>query len=206
MSNYRPTKDPTSGAIRITTYDTSGNVAGLPSVIVANSFFLIFPYNRVTTAVGANSIVWAMQNAYTGKVIKIKRIVLLTGFSGAAAAATALSLQFARYTTTASNAAISGGSALTAVKKSSLGNATNLQNAQNSFAAALTVGGTFEADFAATGIARQFGATNVFVMDATTFTGNEVLELQPSQGLAVFARNATVIGDEFGGYIEWEEV
>jgi len=192
------TVDPTSKAARVTQYKSDGaELFKTPT----GSYFLPIPNQRLTAAIAVNSAIYAFRNG-ASKVIKIKRIYLICGFDGTAAATTSC-YQLQRF----SAATPSGGTALTAIKKKTTLGASTIVDARYNYAAALTVTGiTFETSFVETGCARQVNAVQILQMCAGPETQESIIELQPNEGLAIRLGVAAVIGDNIGGYIEWEEV
>jgi len=202
------TIDPTSKAARVTLYDSAGNEL-LP--IPTAAYLIGISPTRQTVIDTAGGTFWAMRNNTSGRVIYIRRILLIVSFDGTAAATTSR-FDLARF----SGATPSGGTAVTlpggAIKKRTGYGNSNLLDARwiAGTAGGLTMTSiTVEAAFASVGVSRgvtgSVGVCSLEFGDAGSHP-NDRFELAVGEGLAIQAGVTGVVGDMFQGCIEWDEI
>jgi hypothetical protein len=155
------------------------------------------------TAATTTGAIFAMRNGTT-KTLKIHRMELQVGFSGAASAATTQIIQLKRF----SGATHSGGSSLltSVVNNSTLLPASSLLDARQA-----TISGTspltdtsvvYEAACRNTILPRTLSGLSSMVWFSDI---HDELSLQPSEGLAVFITETAVAGDSIVGLVGWSE-
>lgn len=189
--------DGISYAARVTLYDKLGNpIVSEPK----GSYMLPVSMGRQTAAIASGSSIWTMRNN-TVKTMRLQDIMLMAGFDGTPAATSAI-YNLVRF----SAATPSGGAAVLPIKTKSGWGVSNLLDARQDPAAALTVTNVvFETAFATLNCPRQNGATN----DLQLMIGKsywDAIELAPSEGLAIQLGAVGVIGDVISGYVRWIEV
>jgi hypothetical protein len=192
------TIDPSSNAARATLYDSSGNELIREP---AGGIYHLPIGLRLTTAIAAGGLVWAMRNGGT-RTIYVTEIELLFGFDGTAAVSTSR-WELIRF----SGANPATGTTLTPVKHASSMPASTVQDARFNEAAALTVTGiTFEGQaMAYGGCQRQLHANNNLHLRADALMRRGIFELAANEGLALRTNLAAVIGDSCLGHVAWEE-
>ena len=190
------TIDPNSKASRVTEYDSSGvELYKTPT----GSYLIPISMGRQTAAIAAGSYIWAFRNG-ASKIIRLRRIVLITSFDGTAAASTQI-YQLMRF----GNATPSGGSAITIVKKKTTFGASTVADARQNPAAALTIAGVvFETVGMCIQQPRQLAPLQQ--LNIPLDQSNNVYELQPNEGLAINLLVVGVIGDTIAGFMEFDEV
>ncbi len=191
------TIDPTSKAGRVTLYRSDGSEIWPKP----NGAYLLPVGFRMTAALAANSLVWAMRNG-SSRTIVIKRVTLLVGFDGTAAASVSI-YNLLRFT----GANPTGGNALTVVKRDSTDPASTVQDSRESTGgAALTDAGiSYESPFARVGCQRQVNANNQLNLIPLNLEREGLFILGSNEGLGIRLVNAAVIGDHILGGVSWDE-
>lgn len=196
----------TTGGVANTT--VTGDAAGSQEVFSnpVRSYLMRIPAQQLTVALAAASTIWCI-HAGNALTMRIKRLTLVAGFAGTAAA-TASEFQLIRWSA-ASGTNMTTGTVIAATKKSSPMATSTIADARFNYAAALgVVGVTFDADpFYEIGVQRQVSATvAVDTSSASVEQYQSVIALAPNEGIAIRLGQAAVIGDMIGGMIEWTEV
>jgi hypothetical protein len=185
-------------------YDTAGNVTSLPLVLVNRSFFVDIPYFRTLGGAIGGTMAWTLINK-ASTVAKIKRIEINLGYDGSAPLFVDMIYALRRFQS-APSSSIANGAPVTVVNKSSLGKSSIVVFRSTSSTGITLTSRVDEVDFAQIGYPKNNNVTTHFVMESNSFNGNEVIELQALQGIGMFINVSGDAGQEFGGYIEWEEV
>ena len=171
----------------------------------ARSYLLRIPFLVQSAAIASGSTIFSIHNG-NSLTMRFKRIDLALGFAGVAAA-TESNIQLIRWSA-ASGTNMTGGTALTPVKRVATMAVSTVADARFNYAAALgVVGVTFEADaFAERGAPRQLVSNSGLVLLPPGIEQfQSVLQLAPNEGIAFRLGIVGVIGDIFGGVIEWVE-
>lgn len=158
------------------------------------------PNQRLTAAVAANSLIWAMR--YNGaNILRVKSACLGCGFDGTAAATTQ-EYQLVRI----SAANPTGGTPIQPVKTDTTYAIPSI-DARFNYAAALSVAGvTIEAEFAVEwGCQRQVSAARTVLLPGRQALYSSFLDLRAGEGMAIRLGVVAVIGDSLGGHFELQE-
>lgn len=201
----------TSKAIRITNYDSGGNVLNK----IPTGSYLAPVSIRHTAADAVDSCVWHMRNNDTSQtssplVVHIRAINLIFGFDGTAATNTV------RYALHRSFAATpTGGTAVTVIKKKTSYAASVVGDIRGNAVLTFSAGvsNSFEGGTASPSAISIFGnpisVTNAvcsYMMQINNPNETlECIELQPGEGLGIRLAVAAVAGQMLSGYIEWDE-
>lgn len=180
-------------SLQMVEYDQDGN----PVIAAPNSVYSVAIDMRLTAAIAAGNVVWAMTNTGTENVY-IRKIFGQTGFAGTAAA-TASQWTVRRIT----GGTPTGGTAVNPAPFDSTYPVSSVGDIRYIVNAGLTMGSAVAGDpLAAFMCGRQL---NVGYSDVLEFEGFDRILLAPGEGLVLYLDVVSVIGDFFAGAIEWEE-
>ena len=188
---------------------TTADAAGAQEVFnnPVRSYMMRIPAQQLSAIIAAGSAIWGIHNG-SSLTMRIKRISVLAGFAGTAAA-TASEFHMQRWSAASGTNFTGGTQIVSATKKKSTMAVSTFADARFNYAAALgVVGATFDTDpFFAFGVQRQVSATVAFDLPAASIESYQsILELAPNEGLALRVNQATVVGDIVGGMIDWVEL
>jgi len=160
------------------------------------------PNQRLTAAVAAGSLIWAMRYNGSNK-LRVKSGFLLASFDGTAAATTQ-GYQLVRF----SGANTTGGTAIQPVRTDTSGGAIPSIDARFNYAAALGVTSVvLETEYPAEwGVQRQVSANQNMPLPGRNTSYSGFIDLRNGEGLAIRLSVAAVIGDSLGGHFELHEV
>jgi hypothetical protein len=187
-----------TGGFGVTPIDDSGRVLYKNPIA---SIFIRIPNARLTAAVAAGSLIWALRYNGANK-LRLRAFRALASFDGTAAASTS-EFQFVRI----SAANTTGGTAITPQVVSTTMVLPTV-DARFNYAAALgVVGVTIDADyFAEWGVQRQVSANNNLDSPRAYTYPDAVIDLAAGEGIAIRLGVVAVIGDGLGGFLQFDEV
>lgn len=196
------TIDTTSKAGRATLYDSAGFEVRKPGTSYLLPINLVFD-----NAMGAGETVWAMRYVTGALTVKIRRIRLVAGFNGTAAAATSVAWRFKRF----DSATPTGGTAITVVKKRTAyaGSVVTDARFDSTGTTGLTVAGlVFGSEWHV--ISLPASVTNGVVSQTIDLVlpGERFgeFDLASGEGLAIQMDTASIAGNTLTGSVEWDEV